>query len=202
MVAARSYRSDTRVVEVLVVWRCHRFEAEVINDEQRCFDKGLEPSFVSIDSPCCVKLSEQFGLRCEEDVVAVADGDVSEGLRDVTLSGATRSGDQNGDLLLNEAASGKVADERLVHVRVESEVKAFQCFLTSEAGAPDARRELLALPARDFILDKQGEELRVGEFTFDGFLVSVGQALEKTGEVQPLKHGCQFGHGVHLSFPF
>lgn len=40
---------------------------------------------------------------------------MSEGLCDVTLSGATRSGDQNGDLLLDEAASGKVLDERFVN---------------------------------------------------------------------------------------
>ena len=120
----------------------------------------------------------------------------------MALSGATRSCDQDRDLLLDEAPRGEVLDERLVNVRVESEVKAFKCFLAPEASAPDAERELLVLPACDFVLDKQGQKLRVGEFTFDGFLVSVGQTLEDTGEVQSLKHGCQIGHGIHLSFPF
>jgi len=109
------------VVEVFVVRRGHRFESEVIDNEQRSFDKSLEPSFVSVDSPSGVELSKQLGLCGEEDVVAVSDSNVSEGLCDVAFSRAARPDDQNGDLLFDEAAGGEVLDKRLVNVWVKSE---------------------------------------------------------------------------------
>ncbi len=142
-------------MEVFVVRRCHRFESEVIDDEQGRFGEGLEAALEGGRSSCRVKLSQEFGLRGEEDVVAVSDGDMSERLSDVALSGATGSGDEDGDLFFNKAAGGEVLDLVLVDAEVEVEVEALDRLFTAEASPSQPPGELLVLASCDLILDEE-----------------------------------------------
>ena len=190
-------------MEVLVVWRRHGFEAEVIDDEQRCCDDIVEAPLEGICGPCRVELSQQLGLCGEQHIVACSDGEVSEGLCDVAFARAAGTGDENRDLFFDEGTGGQVLDECLIDGGVEGEVEAFEGFLAAEARASQAEVELFVFPACDLVLDEQGEELTVSEFVVDGFLVSGRQGLEDAGQSQSFEQGCKFRHRVHcVVLPF
>ncbi len=107
--------------------------------------------------------SPQQRLGGEQDVVSLADCGMPQRLGQVALAGTARAGDQDADLLLNVAAGGQVIDGRTVQVGQAIEVEALEGLLPTEAGAAYALAEFLLVPASQLVVDKQGEEVGVGQ---------------------------------------
>ena len=124
-------------MEVLVLIGFERFEAEVIDDEEIDLGQGVEAAVIGTDGPGSIELTEHFALCGEEDVIALADGAVTEGLGDMAFSGAAGTGDEDGEVLLDEAAGCQVEDLGAVDGEVESEVELLHGLMVSEAGLAD-----------------------------------------------------------------
>ena len=104
-------------MEVLFVRWDEGFETEVVNNQQRDFDEGLESSFKGGGCSCCVELPQKLGLGSKDDIIAVSDCCVSQGLGDVAFSGATRSGDQDSHLFEYKVTGGQFVDVCMTIVR-------------------------------------------------------------------------------------
>lgn len=160
------------VVEVLVVGRAHGLQAEVVEDEQGDPGEGLETSLVGAGSAGGVEGREQLGLGGEGDVVTGADGAVPEGLGEVALAGAARSGDEDRGGLGDEAGGGELVDEGSVEPGGGGEVEVLEGLGRAEAGAAQAEAEFLLVAPGDLVADEVGEEIDVGEPLVDGLAVS------------------------------
>ncbi len=189
-------------MKVLVLRRPQRFEAEVIDDEESYFSELIKLSVIRLGGPGGIEPSKHGALGGEGDVVALSYGAMTESLSEVTFAGSTGSNDKDRDLLLDEAAGGKIHDESSVDGRVEGEVKVLDGFLISEVGASQGESESFLCSSGDLILDDHGEEVGVGCFLFDGLTVSLFEGIEDSGEPQFLEQGNQFGHRMHDGPPF
>jgi len=189
-------------MEILVLGRPQRFEAEVIDDEESYFGELIKLSFIGLGGPGGVESREHRALGGEGDVVALSYSAMTESLSEVAFAGSTGANDKNRDLLLDEAAGGKVHDEGSVDGRVEGEVKVLDGFLVSEVCAAQSERESFLCSSGDLILDDHGEEVGIGNFLFNGLAVSLFKGIEDSGESQFFKQGNQFGHGMHDGPPF
>ena len=184
------------VVEVLVLRGSQGFQSEVIDDEQRHASKGVEASLVRVDGARGIEARQQLALGGEQHVVVGTNSGVAERLCDVGLPRAARPGDEDRDLLGDEAAGGQLGDEGVVDGGIEVEVELLEGFRGAEAGAADAQVELLVLASGDFVGDEQGEEVGIGDFVGDGLTVSGLERVEDSGQAQALEQWCEFGHGV------
>src|SRR4030065_1608954 len=116
-------------MKVLILRGPQGLEAEVIDDEKPHFGDLIKLSFIRLGSPGGIEPSKHGALGGEGDVVALSYGAMTESLSEVALAGSTGSNDKDRDLLLDEAAGGKIPDEGLVDGRVEGEVKVLDGFL-------------------------------------------------------------------------
>lgn len=67
----------------------------------------------------------------------------------------------------------------------------------TEGGAAQAQGELLLLAAGDLVLDQQGEELGVGEFSVEGLAVTRLERIEDAGQAQLLEVRDELGKRIH-----
>ena len=114
--------------------------------------------------------------------MALAGGDVTDGLGHVALAGAAGSGVEDGDLFLDEAAGGQVVDETAVEVGQPAEVEAFQGLLATEVGASQALGEFFLIAPGDFVVNQQTEEVGVGQLAIHGFPVASLQGIDDAGQ--------------------
>ena len=157
----------------------------------------MEAALIGAHGASGLEAAEQLGLGGEEDIVSLADGTVAEGLGEMALAGAAGAGDEDVGRFLDEAAGGQFLDQGPVDAGVEVKIELLDGLLRAEAGAADAQAELFLLSSGDFVLDEQGEELRVRESGLDGLAVSGLDRIEDAGEPELLEQGGEFGHGVH-----
>ena len=107
-----------QVVEHLIMGLAHRFQTEVVDDDQWRLHQVLEAPLIGVGGSGRMQVAQQFRLRGKQHVVALPYGAVADGLGDMALAGAARPGDQQGDFFLDEAAGGQVPDEFLVQLWV------------------------------------------------------------------------------------
>jgi hypothetical protein len=129
--------------------------------------------------------------------MSLAHGAVTEPLSEMAFTRPTGAGDEEVGWLLDKAARGQFLDEGPVDAGIEIKIKLFDGLLRTEASAADAKTELFLFPSGDFVLDKQGEELGIGELGLYGLAVSSGQGFEDAGESELLEQWGEFGHGLH-----
>ena len=122
-------------VEVLILRWLQGLECEVINDEEGYPHQGLKATIVGLHGAGGLELSQESGLGGEDDVVSLTHGLVAEGLGDVALAGTAGSGDEDGDLFVDEAAGGQITDLGLVDVDVESPVEVMLSSTERRVGA-------------------------------------------------------------------
>jgi len=189
-------------MKVLILRRPQRFEPEVIDDEKPHFGQLIKLSVIGLGSPGGIEPSKHGALGGEGDIVALSYGAMTESLSEVAFAGSTGSNDKNRDLLLDEAAGGKIHDEGSVDGGVEGEVKVLDGFLISEVCASQSESESFLRSSGDLILDDHGEEVGIGCFLFDGLTVSLFKGIEDSGEPQFFEYGNQFGHRMHDGPPF
>lgn len=161
---------------------------------------GQALSIAGIKEPGIFGVMEPGGVAwigLERGLKNGADGGMPQCLGQVALAGTARSGDQDAGLLLNVAAGGQVIDSRPVQVWQAVEVEALQGLLPAEAGAAHALAEFLLVPASQFVVDKQGEEVGVGQLTLDGFAIAYFQRVENARQAQLLEGGGEFGDRIH-----
>jgi hypothetical protein len=66
------------------------------------------------------------------------------------------------------AAGGEVMDQTAVQVRQPIEGEVLQGLVVVEVGLTQERVELLLIPAGDFVLEQEGEELGIGQLPVNG----------------------------------
>ena len=59
-----------QVVEDFILWRAQGLQPEIVDDEQRRFDQGLQAPGVIADGLCLAQAGNQLALRVEQHVVA------------------------------------------------------------------------------------------------------------------------------------
>ncbi len=98
------------------------------------------------------------------DAIALLDGGVAEGLRQMALPGAGRAEEERVFALLDEAAGGQLVDERPIHLLVEIEVEAVERAIgIAEARLLGAPLEQPVLPAQELVTDERGDEVERGQ---------------------------------------
>ena len=95
--------------------------------------------------------------------MSLAHGAVTEPLSEMAFTRPTGAGDEEVGWLLDKAAGGQFLNEGPVDAGIEIKIKLFDGLLRTEASAADAKTELFLFPSGDFVLDKQGEELGIGD---------------------------------------
>lgn len=159
--------------------------------------KLLQLALVAADSPRGVQARGELALTGEEHVAALAERAMAERLREVALAGTERTDDEHRRLLVEIAAGGEIADQAAVDAGQAIEVERIERLLRAEARAAQARAELLLLAPRDFVLDQEREELRVGELAVDDLAVARIKRIEDTGQAQQLERRGERVHRIH-----
>jgi hypothetical protein len=73
-------------VKILILGRPNGLEAKVIDDQKIGLGQGLEAAFEGASGPGGLEQPQQFALGGKQNVVALADGAVAEGLGDMAFS--------------------------------------------------------------------------------------------------------------------
>jgi len=137
----------------------------------------------------------------EEHIVAAAASLVAQGLGQVRLADTGGAADQDIAFLLDVKAGGQIEDLLAVDGGIEGEVEALQGFAGVDGGPAQAERQLLVVPALDFVLHQAGEEFDVGPLLADGLLVAHLQRLEDAGQAQAFEPGRELVLQVHQTPP-
>lgn len=185
------------VVEVFVVGGAEGLEAEVVDYQERNPGKGLKAPLVRSRGPGRLEASQELGRSGKENVMALLDDGMPQGLGEVTLSDPAGTNQKDVGRLGDEAGRGQFGEERPVGLRQEGKVEGVERFLGAEAGASETHRVFLLLAAGDFVLDHEGQELGVGEFAGNRLPVPGLEGVEDPGEAELLQQRGQFGHRVH-----
>ena len=98
----------------------------------------------------------------------------------MALASSAGTGNQNGDLLFDEPALSEVVDELLVNARIKVKVEAFQSLVAAEASTTQTQAVLPLFTAPGFILNDQGEKLRVGELFLDCLPITCVEAFKQS----------------------
>jgi hypothetical protein len=114
-------------------------------------------------SPPSQEEAKQFDRFCEKNMIALAACLVTEGLGDMTLACACGAVEQDMLSLFHKGAGAKIPDELVVDFGVEGEVKPLDGFFLLERGSTEAKREFLAFPSFDFVLNKEIEEVEIAQ---------------------------------------
>jgi hypothetical protein len=135
--------------------------AEVINDQQR---DGRELRQVrlarAIEGGVGDLLDEGVRLTVH-DTVALLDGGVADGLREMALTSTGRAEKKRIFPLLDEARGGEFVDQRAVHLLVEIEIEAVKRAVgITEACLFVPPLEEPILSAHEFVGDEHGDEVR------------------------------------------
>src|SRR5207247_138995 len=98
-------------MEIFVVWRTQGAQAKIVNGDQIQTSQSLEALSKALGGTGSLETVEQFGLGGEQHAMAGTYGAVSQGLRDVTLTGASMTADEHWGVLGDEAAGGQLGDQ-------------------------------------------------------------------------------------------
>jgi len=107
--------------------------------------------------------AKQFDRFCEEHVIAHAAGLVTESLGDMTLACACGAVEEDMLSLFHKGTGAKIPDELVVDFGVEGEVKPLDGLFLFEGGSAQTKRELLAFPSFDLVLDQEIEEVEIAQ---------------------------------------
>ena len=80
-----------QVVEGFVLGRAPGFEAEIIDDEERHVDQGVEAPLVGSNGLGLAQAGEQLGLGGEQHVVALAGDEMADGLSQMAFPRAAQT---------------------------------------------------------------------------------------------------------------
>lgn len=170
------------VVEVFILDSLEGFEAEVVNNEKIDFCQPGEEPLIAVGGLGGVELGEHPGGACKEDIIAGADGRMTEGLGDMAFACSAGAHDEDGDLLFDKSTACQVRNKRPVEAGVEGEIELFEGFGVAEVGPADREREPLLASAGDLVLDDDGQEIHIGELLVDSLAVAQFNGIQDAGE--------------------
>ncbi len=111
--------------------------------------------FPGVIRPAGQEEAKEFDRFGKPDVIAQAAGLMAESLCQMGLSHAGGTIEQDMLSLFDKSASAKIPDELVVDFGVEGEVKPLDGFFLLERGSTEAKREFLAFPSFDLVLNKR-----------------------------------------------
>jgi hypothetical protein len=83
-----------KVVQVLVLGRPEWLEPQIIDDQQRHPDQGLEATLKDAHGASCVQPVEQLRLGCKQNLMPLSHGTMAERLGEMALACAAGAGDE------------------------------------------------------------------------------------------------------------
>lgn len=166
------------VVQIFVRGWPKRFQAEVVNDDQRHACQGEEFALVATGGARGVQAGGEVRAGAEQDIHALAHGAVSEGLGKMGFAGAAGADDENGCALSKVAPGGQIVHQGAVRLGQALEVKRVEGLGGAKRCAAKLQGELLLFAPRDFVGNEHGQELGVGEFRIDRLAVAGFQGIE------------------------
>ena len=124
---------------------------------------------VATDSMYCLRVPSSVGVGqfFQQDVrlaiehsVALLDGGLADGLRQMALAGAAWTEKQRVFAAVDEGAGGQVEDQAAIHLRVEGEVEVVEGLVgIAEAGLFAAPLQQAVGAAGEFVGDQAGEQV-------------------------------------------
>jgi len=107
--------------------------------------------------------SSKVGFAIEH-AVALLDGGMADGLRQVTLAGAGRTEKQGIFVACDERASGQIEDQATIHLLVESEVEVIESLVrVAELGLLGAPLQQALATQGEFVGDQARQQVDGGE---------------------------------------
>lgn len=152
------------VVEVARLTGVETAEAEVIDGEDVGREQPPHRLLARVVGPGLVEGLEQVVGAEEEHLVADATGGVAQGRGEEGLPDADRPHEEHVLLALDEAERKELPDALAVEAHGGIPVEALEGLLGVEAGPGEAQLEILLVPARDLVVQRELEEVELREF--------------------------------------
>ena len=122
---------------------------------------------------------------------------MAEGAGEEGLAHADGAEEDHILLALEEAEREEILHALAVEGDRRVPVEALEGLLLLEAGAGEAEREVLLVPAVDLVLEHELQEVELSELRLAGVGHSVGQRRQQARELEALHHGLERGADLH-----
>ena len=175
------------LIEVLGLCGAEVREAEVIDDEKIGAEVSLHAFLGGLVCPSLEQISKEFDGLGKEDIVAFAAGLVTDGLSDVTLTGACRTVEEHVLAFFDKDTSRKIADQSTIELGVKGKVKALQGLFFFKGGPGEPEGEFFRLPSFDFVLNEELKEFPISKLGALCLLEADLQALEHAAQMEDLE---------------
>ena len=110
-------------------------------------------------------------------------------MREVTLSDASGTDDENDLLPIHEVARREIDDLRSWNARIEVKIEVLQRLLVLEVGPRETEIELLSVTTRHLVVEQAVQELLVIEVFVDGLADAEREGVEHAGQSEFFEHG-------------
>jgi len=153
-----------QIEDLLGHFTTHRDHAPVIDDPQMRRKQPLEELIQRASGFSQHDLLGQSFRARAVDAPAVADGQHSDGEREVRFPDAGRAQEERDLMLVHELQGGELADLFFIDVRIEAKVEPFERRDLRKSGAMQAVFQPLFAPGIDFALQEVGDPPKTDGF--------------------------------------
>src|SRR5580658_510450 len=197
-IAGNDHRGPARALEeelidVLALLLGHGLEREVVDHDQVDAGEGDHLGVAGVVETTLPERAEHGVGAHEADVVAVAAGDVAEGLRHERLADTDGPEDHHVTMGLEESQAHKLGEHALVEGDLGGFVPQLQAHRGIEPGVAGAVVGGGAVATRDFVGEHEQEQVVERHFLLVGKYEPLGQRVEDASELEALERGDELG---------
>jgi hypothetical protein len=132
-------------MQILVGRWAQGLEAKIVNDQKRHASERGELALVATGGPGGIQTGGELRAAGEDDIDALADGAMAEGLGEMALADTDLAYDEDRGVLGDIAAGGQIMDQGAIELRQPIEVELIEGLAGAEARAAQPQGELLLL---------------------------------------------------------